>query len=427
MKGLNLNNTLQKCLFLFGAGASYGTGCLTSNAMLKALEEKLTKPKFFRLSEPQAEAFRFVISSLEYHSKWRSLDGTSQFRFEPNIEELALVIRKIKNRENFLPYPITGNWADKLITLEKEHEKNENHDENLFESIEQKLKSEFVPSWLEHEIEKLEYLNPLIELMASDKLNDPIECFTLNYDRTIEDALGKHEIKPFTGFVSGEWKGMGVLDVPDNFDKIKYYKLHGSLDWVRLQIDGSVKEMGMLSDEQLEDIDSRHNPYIVFGHGSKTFSFDPFFDLISSFKNKLSERDYIFAIGYSFFDPYINNLIIEALNAYPYKKLIIVNPKFGPEDLPNNEEIDKFDLYTINENQSISPQLTEYIRQIQLNSFYSELPEFNLNKISGEDTIHYMPIGFNDYLQKYFLNEGEKLIEFITHFENKRRQEENPF
>ena len=220
MEELNLNSALQKCLFLFGAGASSGTGCLTSNAMLKALEEKLTNPEFFELSEPQAEAFRFVISSLEYHSKWRSLEGSSQFRFEPNIEELALVIRKIKNRENFLPYPITGNWADKLITLEKEHAKSENYDESLFESIEHKLKSEFVPSWLKHDPNKLEYLNPLIELLSSDKLNDPIECFTLNYDRTLEDALGKHDTRPFTGFVSGEWRGMGVLDVPNDFDKI---------------------------------------------------------------------------------------------------------------------------------------------------------------------------------------------------------------
>ena len=183
----------------------------------------------------------------------------------------------------------------------------------------------------------------------------------------------------------------------------------------------------MLSDEQLEDIDGGHSPYIVFGHGSKTFSFDPFFDLISSFKKKLAERDYIFVIGYSFFDPYINNLIIEALNAFPYKKLIIINPKFGPEDLPENEKKEDFDLYTISEGQGISHELSEYIRQIQLNSFYSELLEFNLNKISGENTIHYMSIDFNEYLNKYFSKEGEKLIEFITDYEGKRRQEENPF
>lgn len=395
--------------------------------MLKALEDKLANPKLSDLSDSQAEAFRFVISSLEYHSKWRSLDGSSQFRFEPNIEELALVIRKIKNRENFLPYPITGNWADKLMSLEKQHEASIQYDEGLFESIERKLKSDFVPSWLKLNVEALDYLNPLTSLLASDKLQDPIECFTLNYDRTIEEALAKHDTKPYTGFVSGEWKGMAVMDVPDKFDKIKYYKLHGSIDWVRLQQDGSVKEMSKLTDEQQEDIDNDHNPYIVFGHGSKTFSFDPYFDLISSFKNKLIERDYIFAIGYSFFDPYINNLLIEALNSSPYKKLIIINPDWGPKDLPKNEEKDNFDLYTINNNQSVSPQLSEYIREIQLNSFYSELPEFNLSRISGETKIHFMQLGFEKFLEKYFQNEGDELIKLIEKYEAKRNEEENPF
>lgn len=427
MEILNLDGVLQKCLFLLGAGASFGSGCLTSNGMLEALEEELNKPKSEKLSHPEAEALRFVISSLEYHSKWRSLEGGSQFRFTPNIEELALVIRKIKNRENFLPYPITGNWADKLITLEKQFESNQNDDKGLFANLEYQLKSEFVPSWLKHDEGKLNYLNPLVEILSSDKLQNPLECFTLNYDKTIEDALKKHSAAPYTGFVSSEWQGMETLDVPDNFDKIKYYKLHGSIDWVRLQLDGSVKEIDRLSAEERSDIDIEHSPYIIFGHGSKTFSFNPFFDLISSFKKKLIERDYIFAIGYSFFDPYINNLIIEALNSSPYKKLIIINPKWGPQGLPPNEKTEKFDLYTINGGKSISPILGEYIRQIQLNSFYSELPEFNLSKIGGEETIHFMKIGFSEFLEKYFIDEGSELINMISEFEKARKEEENPF
>ena len=427
MEELDINSVLRKCLFLFGAGASYGTGCLTSNGMFRALEEKLTKPELPELSKPQAEACRFVISSLEYHSKWRSLDTSTQFRFEPNIEELALVIRKIKTRENFLPYPITGNWADKLITLEKQHDANEGYNEGLFESLERKMKSEFVPSWLALDLNRLDYLNPLINLLATDGLQDPLECFTLNYDRTIEEALAKHHIRPYTGFVSGEWRGMSELEVSENFDKIIYNKLHGSIDWVRLQQDGSVREKSALKDEQREDIDSDHDPYIVFGHGSKTFSFNPFFDLISNFKKKLAERNYIFAIGYSFFDPYINNLIIEALNASLFKKLIIVNPRWGPEDLPDNAGNEKFDLYTTNTRQGVSPQLSEYIRQIQLNSFYSELPEFNLNRISGENTIHYMPIGFDEFLRKYIQNGGKELVSMIGEYEARREEEENPF
>lgn len=95
--------------------------------------------------------------------------------------------------------------------------------------------------------------------------------------------------------------------------------------------------------------------------------------------------------------------------------------------MDKNEKTKKFDLYTINNGQSVSPQLSEYIMQIQLNSFYSELNEFNLSKISGEKTIHYMQIGFNNFLKKYFQNDGKELINLINKYEEEREKEENPF
>jgi hypothetical protein len=432
MTGTDLNAAMSKCLFLLGAGASYGldkdnrTGCKTSREMLEALEEKLANPEINNLSDPQAEAFRFVISSLEYHNKWRSLIGHTPFSFQPNIEELALVIRKIKNRENFLPYPITGNWADKLILLEKQHKEQSNNDEELFELIEVLLKSNYVTEWLKIKSDSLDYLYPIVEIMGQQSLKDPIEMFTLNYDRTIEEAMAKAEIKPYTGFVSGEWRGMKIRDVEDDFDKLNLYKLHGSLDWVRLKDDGSVRQNANLTEEQKEDIDPSHNPYLVFGHGSKTFSFDPFFDLVTSFKEKLRERRYILTIGYSFFDPYINNLIIEAINTDPLKKIIIVNPNWGPK-LPAPDPDLVFDEYKVNNGQSVSPEITEYIRQIQLNSFYSELPEFNLNRLSGQKPIHFMKIGMGEFLQRYFTNGGQKLIELVHHYDSERGKEEHPF
>jgi hypothetical protein len=87
-----------------------------------------------------------------------------------------------------------------------------------------------------------------------------------------------------------------------------------------------------LSDEERENIDPNHDPYIIFGYGAKTFSVEPFFSLIHNFRTLLKERSYIFTIGYSFFDPYINNLLLEALN-HGGKKLIIVNPIFGPNNV----------------------------------------------------------------------------------------------
>ena len=320
---IDLNNAIEKSIFLLGAGASYGTknkrtGCKMSGEMFKSLEELLKEPIKLGNSEVEAETYRFLLSTLQYQSSWKTFEKNAKFIFSPNIEELALIIRRIKNRDNYLPYPLTGNWADKLILLESQY-KSENG-QSLFSKLEVQLKNELLPKWLEIDQESLNYLEPLANLMNSQSLINPIECFSLNYDQTIEIFLNKkHNVKPYCGFVSGEWKGPFQKDTT-GFDKLNLYKLHGSLNWVRISDSGEAKEIDTLNEIEKKDIDERHNPYIIFGHGTKTFSFDPFFSLISKFKKLLSDRLYIFAIGYSFFDPYINNLIIEALNQDPFRK-----------------------------------------------------------------------------------------------------------
>lgn len=430
----DLNTAIQKSLFLLGAGASFGTkekrtGCKMSGEMFDALQEMLSQPQKNGISDVEAETFRFLLSTLHYQSNWRSLEKNSSFEFKPNIEELALIIRRIKNRENYLPYPLTGNWADKLIQLESLFVKEDETGLSLFASLENKLKTEFLPKWLQINQDSLDYLKPLGDLMSSQSLIDPIECFSLNYDETIEQYLReKHDVRPFCGFVSGEWKGIKQKDI-EGFDKLNLFKLHGSLNWVRLSDSGSVKERESLKSEEEKDIDERHNPYLIFGHGTKTFSFDPFFGLISNFKEKLMSRPYIFSIGYSFFDPYINNLIIEALNNDAFRKLIIVNPDFGPDVDGGKIQVDKddFDRVANIDGKEANLVLTEYIEEIQKNSFYSELPEFNIQKINGSDRIHFMNIGFAKFLSDYFQNDGNKLVELIDNYEKIREKQEKPF
>ncbi len=422
MSKIDINTAFNKSVFLLGAGASYGTkenrvGCKMSSEMFKDLEEKIKNPEENKLSEVEAETFRFLISTLYYQNQWRSLDKNTDFSYTPNIEELALIIRRIKNRESYLPYPLTGNWADKLIQLESLYKK-ENKETSLFNEIEYKLKSKFVPSWLTINERALNFLKPLVDIMSNQDLIEPIEFFTLNYDKTIETFLQKEDVTPYCGFVSGEWKGTRIKDVDEKFDKLRLTKLHGSLDWVRLLTSDSVKEIDKLEKEEERDIDSTHKPYIVFGHGTKTFSFDPFFDMVINFREKLTERPYIFAIGYSFFDPYINNLLIEALNNNPYGKLFIINPNnFGLKDVENHN-ID----------------LVNFIEKIQENSFYSELPEFNRKKINGTNRIIHLVsnggkeyIGFDEFLYNYFNNNGNQFVELINKFETEREKEENPF
>jgi hypothetical protein len=412
---MTIKEAFEKSLFLFGAGASYGTGCKMSQEMLDALKEEIVKDNSIIFNRPQKEALKFLLSCLEYHNTWRSYETNNKFVFAPNIEELALLIRRIKNRENFLPYPITGNWADKLIILESEFNSKNSNNDSLFESLDRIIKQELLPEWLRFDENKLLFLNPL-KILFEDLATDDFEMdiFTLNNDLVIETYFEKNNMKPWRGFNNNDWRGMNDKDTEISFDKINLYKLHGSLDWVRLD-SGEVKEKDKCNDSELDMIDKKHNPYVIFGHGAKTFSVDPFFSLIHDLKNSLVKREYIFVIGYSFFDPYINNMLIEAVNV-GNKKIIIVNPKFGPKIEYKNNGLTVREVLDINGNK-VGKILTEYIEAIQSNPFYSEMPEFNVNKINGEDVICYFKIGMEEFLSYFFADKGSMFISLIAKFE----------
>jgi hypothetical protein len=420
---MKISEAISKSVFLFGAGASFDAGCKLSSAMLKDLQQKITTNDQ-AFDELQKEALKFLLSSLEYQNKWRSLESNDNFIFTPNIEELILLIRRIKNRENFLPFPITGNWADRLINLESEFNARNGSNKNLFEEIEKSIKQLLIKDWLIHK--DLGYLSPLRDLFQdtpSDKFQ--FEIVSLNYDMTLEEYFSSLNMPPWRGFSNNFWRGFFGEDQQDDLCRINLYKIHGSLDWVRLN-SGEAVLNNNLTNEERENIDPKHDPYIIFGHGIKTFSVEPFFSLLQSFRGLLRNRNYIFTIGYSFFDPYINNLLLEALNLGG-KKLVIVNPNFGP----NGHEFSLSTEQTFYRGQNkdgigVEKILADYIEEIQKNSFYSEMPEFNINKVSGESSLFYIPIGTKKFFQSFFQNGASLLIKMIEEFEHEEK-EDTPF
>ena len=398
--------------------------------MLLDLKEKIVSKTDNLFNKPEKEALKFLLSCLEYHSEWRTLESYGNFKFIPNIEELALLIRRVKNREQFLPYPITGNWADKLAVLEAEFQdllKNEKTKSTLFEALEYKIKCTLLPEWLEPK--NYDFLQPLkdfFQYYPTD--NFRLDIFSLNLDMVLENYFTENNTRPWRGFVSGEWRGADYIDSLDDFGRINLYKLHGSLDWVRL-ITGDFKEnRNNLSQEDLDNIEPGHDPYVIFGQGTKTFSVEPFFNLVQHFKKKLAQKSYYFIIGYSFFDPYINNLLIEAVRETS-KKIIIVNPSFGPDEIKINNklEVDGSDFSKIKYPAGKSAlTLTSYIEEIQRNSFYSELPEFNIKRVNAK-AIDFLPINTNDFIKSYFGKGGEIFINLIKDYEDERTGAEEPF
>lgn len=429
-----ISGIIENSLFLIGAGFSKDAGCLTSLQMFEDLKKKIFEESSQILSPVQKEALKFLISCLKYHSEWRTMETENSFNFDPNIEDLALLIRRVRNRENFLPYPITGNWADKLVQLESEYSNKSEGKGNLFDSLELILKKLLKDEWLTtSDNAKFEYLKPLMGfLKAYPDEQFRIDIFSLNYDTVIEQFFEKEgdEI-PWRGFSSGRWQDIDPDEKNDPNARINLYKLHGSVDWVRLT-DMDTWESPKLENAGVEDreindlldnIEEKHNPYIVFGQGTKSFSVEPFFSIIHHFNKSLKseEKRYFFVIGYSFFDPYINNLLFNAVKGY--KKLIIVNPSFAPDflfkknDKSGWPEPDKNNYFrAIYEDGFNKGDLTDFIREIQKNNFYSELPEFNYFSLSAEN-VEYIPLTAQDFLDRFFSNKGSLLKEYIDNFE----------
>jgi hypothetical protein len=418
---------IKKTLFFLGAGFSFGTGCLTSGEMFSDLKKKILSDDD-SFTPTEKEALQFLISCMAYHAEWRSIKTGGEIEFNPNIEELVLLIRRIKNRELFLPYPITGNWADKLVELETAYKKQDR--KNLFEELELKLKSLLKNRWLKSDEDKFGYLAPLRAFFQdySDR-SFRLDVCTLNNDLVIEKYFGAHHEIPWRGFYNGKWIGIDEEDKLDEFGRINLYKLHGSIDWARVE-SGEIYEESKFPEEEKEYIEPFHNPYVIFGQGSKTISVEPFFSLMKKFNELLRIKKYIFVIGYSFFDPYINNLLFYASKGF--NRLIIVNPKFGPKRIYNSKtskiiNFNENDFFKIKYPRGTNPKDLEiYIKNIQEDSFFSELPEYNYTNIIAQN-IDFIPLETSTFIEKYFANKGELLLNFIDKYEKEMKDYEEPF
>ncbi|GAB4255117.1 MAG: hypothetical protein Kow0079_11850 [Vicingaceae bacterium] len=445
---ITIKEAFEKSLFLLGAGFSYDTGCLTSNQMFDDLRKIILGKEQSDFTDIEKETLRFLLANMGYHSEWRTLETAGEMSFSPNIEELVLLIRRIANRDHLVPYSITGNWADKLIQLEAKYEASKQKDEpGLFHSLLFKFRNLLKEKWLKIDKEKLNYLSPLLGLLK-DTADTPfsIDIFSLNNDLVIETYFSKEQQIPWRGFVQGQWKGLEREPNEEQFGRINLYKLHGSIDWVRPS-DYTIWEESKLGMEVYsEEYDLKiikeqtkkdpfvHYPYLIFGQGTKTFSAEPFFTLINHFHKALKseEKKYIFVIGYSFFDPYINNLLFDA--AKEDKRLIIINPYLGPQKLyqkyqdENNDNQHKPKPNPDNYFQVEFPEgcdqsnLIDYLKNIQKNNFYSELPEFNQLDIRGQN-LNYIPLQTDEFLEKFFTNSGNLFTSFIDHFDRKNKED----
>ncbi len=432
---LNAQNVIGRSLFLFGAGATKDAECLISSEMLDDIQK-------MELSSPEKEALDFLLSALHYHSSWKNIKERKKPNerngHQPNIEDLMLLIRRIIHRDSYLPYPITGSWADKINFLEiawKDLNRTWTPQESktLFDNLEEKL-TERLSKWLNMGAENTDYLKPISEyLKNTEDRSSILEFFTLNYDLVFEKHFNSSdETLLNTGFNNGFFDGFIDNSTSSSF-RINYYKLHGSINWEKEET-GKIKESFYYKDEnQVFNRNRSDSPemsveeflsiplnkaHIIFGQGGKFLTVDPFISLLYHFKQQLSQKQIYFVIGYSFFDPYINNMLLEGLSddRINSRLMVVVNPQFSQEFL-NTQERQSEDWEDILKNRFI-----DHVQNIQKSTYLSDLPNFNLLEVSPQK-IKIIPKRTSEFFNEYF--SGGKGLSAL--FEELRTKEENIF
>ena len=173
--------------------------------------------------------------------------------------------------------------------------------------------------------------------------------FTLNYDLAFEyacDELGIEDINGFVGFNKRNFRpevysydfffpGDTTEGKVRRIERvIKYYKLHGSLNWVyRNQNKNNPYGLYEIPIElvrmNLKNEEDNLGEIMIYPTSSKkeyTLNF-PYSELFRKFADRLQQPEAVlFVVGYSFYDEHINDIIYQAL-ANPSFTLIIVDFK----------------------------------------------------------------------------------------------------
>ncbi|MBA4406992.1 hypothetical protein C0389_06935 [bacterium] len=381
---ITLNEVFKKVVFLLGAGASLDAGCKLSKGMLDSLKEAInnitpSEKDFISYKDDFGEIYHFILASLNYQStlKDTSLNGYSYV----NIEDFVMVLRQLIDKEFIIPYPLIGNWNDRILKWELKNGK-------IFELFKDFIRLQLVKDWTSFDDNNAKsMLQPIRDLLNNSE-NIKLNIFSLNYDLVFEKVFNSETLKLLdNGFSEKNVSDNKVRYWTTDFNnelsptKINLFKLHGSLDW---EYNQETEEISIK-----EKIDDGREPLIIFGSYSKMLSFDPFLYILSNFRALLEEATIVVVIGYSFHDKYINNMLIQQLSQNTHedisKKLLIVDPSCK----------DKTEI-----------KIAEELKIIQDSKSINDI--INFRQLSPE-RIKLIPKSASEFYIEYFANDAEVL------------------
>lgn len=380
-----LSEVFNKVVFLLGAGASRDAGCKLSKGMLDSLKEAInnlttSEKDFISYKEDFNEIYHFILASLNYQTTLKDI-SINQNSYV-NIEDFVMVLRQLIDKEFIIPYPLIGNWNDKILKWELRNGK-------IFELFKDFIRLQLVNEWTKFDEEKADTMLKPIRDMLNVSEDIKLNIFSLNYDLIFEKTFNTETSRLLdNGFseknVSESKVRYWATDFNDDLSptKINLYKLHGSLDW---EYNQDTEEISIK-----ENINDGREPLIIFGSYSKMLSFDPFLYILSKFRELLEKATIVVVIGYSFHDKHINNMLIQQLSQNTdediSKKLLIVDPS-----CKNKTEI----------------TIAEELKIIQDSKSINDI--INFRQLSP-NRIKLIPKSTSEFYKEYFSNGAEVLV-----------------
>jgi hypothetical protein len=261
-------------------------------------------------AKSQLNLLYFLLGGIRFQRARHGIDPDQPI----NIEQVAIAALRLKHRRDDPLAPYVASWNEKIAEFEAEEA---GALDRFSEVIFARLKD-----WLATpKREKIDYINRIGDLHREDTR---IAIFTLNYDLLIESAFANANRKLVNGFRNGQWNPR----LFEGVDAMRLYKLHGSLDWVDDEMHG-VCSLHYDRHPRAEDFEANATPLLIFGTDSKLTGKDPFLTLVYAFAEQLRTTNVLLVIGYSFSDPYINEIIAQRMRDNLPLRLVIVSPHAG--------------------------------------------------------------------------------------------------
>lgn len=305
---------LENVSILAGAGTSWHLGAPTIRKIPDELKKEMSKEINLYFSKGSEPSYEDLFNCLQ-------ADKFLKINKNENTDEIQKSIHKMQN------------WLFSKCNTEKTSIKDKK-DLVLKEN-----------RYYYHEL----FIKKLLQRPSNLKRAN---LFTTNYDLAFDyalDNLGIHYINGFSGVHNRCFRpevydydiyypGQSVSGKVHRAEKVlRYYKLHGSLSWIATEETLSnpygIKEIPIDNFNFQEQMNLMIYPCV----SKKTFTLDlPYSELFRHFANSIIQpQSVLIALGYSFYDEHINDIIYQALTI-PSFTLIIAN--YSPD---KNENIEK--------------------------------------------------------------------------------------